>query len=264
MLRAMIRLLAVCVLCSCATAPVAGFSSYPLEELQALDAQEAWNELLSRALEVAPSKRDAQWQTLLDHAAIAKLAALEVTDQASASTALRIADELMVTYPSLHKSRPYLDKRVELNVVALPMVLESRQTGEWLARITKLAEHDAVTPRLAQRLATEVVGKRLIPSTGLPLWFLALKRDGAEKVCGEPGLSKAVMEVVADGAGAEVKDLVMKTCQAQLRAPVMELVKTTDSRTVLLRVCPLLAGQAEAAELVKSKCPGPVFAPSKD
>jgi hypothetical protein len=263
MLAAMTRLVAVWLLCSCATAPVAGFSSYPLDELQALDAQEAWTELLAHALEVAPSKRDARWQTLLDHAAIAKLAALEVTDQASANAALRTADELMVSFATLRKSRPYLDKRVEVNLVALPMVLESRQSAEWLQRIEKLAERDAVTPKLAQRLATEVVGKRLIPSTSLPLWFLALKRDGAAKVCGEPMLTKAVMDVVTEGGTPEVKELVTTTCQAQLRGPVMELVKTTDSRTVLLKVCPLLEGQPEAAELVKTKCPGPVFAPAK-
>ncbi len=254
----MTRLLVACfgvLFACCATSSPGGngWASYPLEELLALDQQEAWNEVLAHALEVAPTRRDASWQKALDRAANGKLATLEVTDAASAERALSTADELMHTYPSLAKSAAYHAKRAEVAVASFGWLSDSRQSYDWVHRIQRFAEKDTTTPHLAQRLANEVVGKRLIAGTTIGLFELALARDGA-KVCDEPMFVKGLVDALVEGASAETKQLATKTCWGSVKGPLLEVVKGSESRTVLLRLCPLYAGQPEA-DAIKAKCP---------
>jgi hypothetical protein len=230
--------------CATSTTPF-----YPLDELRALDAPESREELLARALEVAPSKRDGEWRGLVERAAVASLADLEIKTVPGAERALAAVEEFWTRYPALRRSPKFLARRAEVGVEALGWVLQSSRSQEWTARVLEFARRDPVTPHLAQRLADEVVLKRLIPATARPLMELALSRDGAA-ACEAPALVKVALEVMGDGAPFPEAT---GPCWKQLEGPLVDAVKRSETRTGKLQLCAALAGQMNVA-VVKTAC----------
>lgn len=247
--RAMIRPTLLCLaLAGCAT--TSGPAFYPLEELRALDTPETKDELLAHAREVAPSKRNDEWRGLVERAAVATLSGVEVKDTASAGDALGRVEELDRRFPALRKSALFLSRRAAVGVSAFGWMLQSSRSQEWTALVLDFATHDAVTPHLAQRLAEEVVMKRLIPSTARPLYELALERDGAA-VCEAPGLIKVAMELMSDG---DTFPAASKACWKQLEGPLVEAVKASETRTAKLKLCAAMVDHRDVAA-VKAACP---------
>jgi hypothetical protein len=237
-------------LTGCAT--TAGSSTtafYPLEELQALDVPEGQGELLSHALEVAPSHRNDTWRGLVERAAIATVDEVEVKDTASAEHALEQLRALPARYPFLKRSTPWLARRADVAVKSLGWVSSGHGSREWVLRVLEFARTDAVTPHLAQRLAEEVVLKQLIPSTTLPFFELALERDGAT-VCDSPTLQKVVLEVASDGS-----DFTAATsrCWKQVEGELTAAAKKSETRTGKLKLCAAMAAHAESPA-VKAAC----------
>lgn len=240
----MIRTTFLCgLLAGCAT--TASVTFYPLDELKALDSPENKAELLEHALEVAPSKRDDAWRGLVERAAVATLAAVEVKNVPSAEQALGLVEQLPTKFVFLKGSPVWLQKRADVAVVAFPWVNENARSNDWVRRMLEFAKADAKTPRLAQRLAEEVVVKRLIPSTALPFYELALERDGAA-ACSSAGLPASVLGSVEYGDSA--KD-VIKTCWKQLEAPLINAIKTAETRTLKLKICALMTDPASSKAL---------------
>jgi hypothetical protein len=245
----MTRMTLLCLLCAgCATSSTTAF--YPLDELRALDAPETRAELLAHALDVAPSKRDDTWRGLVERAASATLGEVDVKNVASAERALALADELPAKFPFLKKSAPWLASKAQAALSSLGWVMQSSRSREWTARVLELAREDATTPHFAQRLADEVVLKQLTPATALPLYALALTRDGAS-LCVAPNLPKVVLGAI--DWGEETKALI-KTCWKQLEAPFIEAITKAETRTEKLKVCAAVAEQQEAAAALKAVC----------
>ena len=67
------------VLCSMAAGATAG--SYEMADLQALDKQGQWDELLAHLNDIPPSKRDAKWEGLAERAVTGHLGAIKVEEQ---------------------------------------------------------------------------------------------------------------------------------------------------------------------------------------
>jgi hypothetical protein len=234
-------------LAACATTSSTTF--YPLDELKALDAPETRDELLAHAMEVAPSKRTDEWRGLVERAAIATLADLEVKNLASAERALALLDSTSAKFPPLKKSPAWLAKRAEVGIASFGWVLESRNSQDWVARVLEFAQRDPITPHLAQRLAEEVVLKRLIASTAKPLYDLALERDHAA-ACDAPGLAQVALDWALDDADFKAAT---SLCWKQLEATLLDAVKKTETRTAKLKLCAALAAHADAPG-VKAAC----------
>lgn len=238
-------LLLVLFLTGCATTT----AFYPLDELQALDAPENRGEVLAHALEVAPSKRDDAWRGVVERAAIATLAASEVTDAASAERALDLVDAQPQKFPFLSRAPAWLAARADLGVKALPRVSQQGERGQWPRRVLQFAKQDAVTPHLAQRLADEVLLKQLIASTAAPLYELAFERDGAA-VCDSPTTVKIAIELAADGSEFEPA---LKQCWKQLAGPMTQAAAKAETHTAKLKLCAVMAPHAEEPA-VKAAC----------
>lgn len=234
-------------LAACATTSSTTF--YPLEELKALDTPDTRDELLAHAMEVAPSKRTDEWRGMVERAAIATLAEVEVKNAASAERALGLLESIPAKFPPLKKSPAWLAKRADVGVASFVWVLQSRNSQDWVQRVYEFAQRDAITPHLAQRLADDVIMKQLIPSTAKPLYELAIERDKAA-VCDSPGLAKVALEWATDGADFKAAT---SLCWKQLEPSFLEALKKTDTRTAKLKLCAGMASHADSAA-VKAAC----------
>lgn len=254
MTRTLIATLLCCA--ACATTGGPSFASYPLDELRALGAQAAWDELLQHAKDVAPSKRDEEWKRLVEQAAVGTLAAEAPESARDAEAALARAEQLLKAHPALKAAPAFLAARAELAVKAYAHTYansrHSSSDDPWLQDVRRFVEKDAVTPGLAQRFAKDLVLQRLTASVAFPFYRLALARDGA-KVCAEPELATVLLATIEDGSwAAEVKDAAT-TCWAQVKDPLVAGLKKGEPRGLVRHGCKLIADKPEAAE-VKATC----------
>ncbi|MCU0701795.1 MAG: hypothetical protein MUC96_35260 [Myxococcaceae bacterium] len=251
MLRALLPAL---VLVGCATTPSAS-SSPAMADLRALDQQQNYAEMLGRLKDVAPAQRDAEWETLAEKANVAALEKLEITDGRSGESALMVIDDQFAAFPSLKKSPTYLQKRADVGAKAFGWTYGNyrHSTGDeqWVPKVKKFAEADAVTKGLAQRLAKDVVLGRLVASSAWPLYELAFQRDG-DAVCADAKLVDVVIDVIDYESWLdEMTTLVTKRCPAQLKKPVAEKLKKNDSKSFRKGACKVLAGQADVGDALK-------------
>jgi hypothetical protein len=257
-----LRLSVVCcvvLFSACATnnAAQSASSSLAVAELQALDAQQSWDELLMRAKSVSPTQRDAAWNTCVEHAAVGQLQKKKVANEDDARVALQTVESLMEQFPSLQKSPSFLSKRADVGVSSFRYTLRSSNTSEareWVQTMVSFAESDTVTAALPQRLANEVVLKRLVGVTAFPLFSMAFRRDNV-KVCDDPGLPATVTSALEyESYGEEVSDIVKKKCSARLKPLLVDAALKSDDRKLMAGVCGLMKGDAAAEKTLKAKC----------
>jgi hypothetical protein len=222
---------------------------YPLVELQALDAPENHAEVLAHALEVAPTQRTDAWRGVVERAAIADLSGVEVMSEETAEEALARTEAQPKRFPFLARSAPWLAKRADVGVAALPWLSSQRERGAWQRRVYLFAKQDAVTPHLAQRLAQEVLLKRLIPSTAMGLYELALERDG-EAVCSDPLVTTISVALAKETTAFTAA---FDTCWPAVRKALLEAVPKTTDFGDRLHLCKVLEAK-EQAEDVKAAC----------
>ncbi len=249
------------VCAGCATAPTVPTSAgYPVKELKALEQQGAYVELVQHMGEVAPSERDDAWKAVTERGAAGYLDTFELKDANRAEEPLLAADDLMKRYPHLKNSKPFLAKRAEVALKAFPMTYSSsshsRSGDAWIDRVIDFAKSDSTTPKLAERLAKDVVLNRLIPVTAFPLVKLASERSGKE-VCADTALHPIFLDTLEDGSwAADVKALV-GTCWTELKGPVLAKLAAPGSKAFMKKTCATLGDAPAVAADLKGKCPTP-------
>ncbi|MFZ5446709.1 MAG: hypothetical protein ACOZQL_42370 [Myxococcota bacterium] len=242
-----LHLLPLVVFAGCAT--TSSFAFYPLEELRALDATADRAEILTHALEVAPSKRNDEWRGVVERAAMATLDTVEVTDAARADQALELLESQPARFPFLLRSAGWLSKRADVGVKAFPWLAHQGDRGAWQRRVLEFARADAVMKGLAQRMASEVLLKQLIASTAAPLYELAFTREG-DAVCDSPTVKDIALEYGSDGSPWKVA---LEKCWKQLAGPMTEAAKKSETRTGRLNLCAAMASHADDPQ-VKAVC----------
>jgi hypothetical protein len=251
------RTAALLVVCACATAPSAAWTP---ADFRALEAQESWRELLAALPQVAPSRRDAEWLGWLERAELGELAGLEAPRSAAAAEAvLSAVDEPLRQYPVLRRSKAYLARRAELGPLALAVLYatlhRSGYDDEWVPRIAAFVEKDALTPHLAQRLARDLVQKRLVARVAAPLYRLAFQRDG-EAVCAEAGLAAFFLDALEAGEWGEERRPLATRCAPQLKVALQAALAKGEDRHLLKGACAALGELAEYAETLQAVAGG--------
>lgn len=222
---------------------------YPLDELRALDPVEDRAEVLARAPEVAPSRRDESWRTTVERAAIATLATAPTATSAEADRAIELTESLPQRFAFLRRSTGFLSARADLGVRAFPRMSNYGQRSAWVRRIVDFAREDATTKGLPLRLAEEVVLKQLVVSTTAELVELAFEREG-DAICGHPLVTRLTVELGSDGAAFKPA---LERCWGQVSGPLVEAVKRAETRTAKLHLCAAMASRASEAA-VKAVC----------
>jgi hypothetical protein len=245
------RIALVCLtLLRCAAAKPAIF-----DDLRALDKQQNYAELLPKLKEVPASSRDDEWEALAERATVATLSNFTIKDGNDGERALMTIDEQMNAFPSLKKSKLYLEKRAEVGAAAFKWTFSNYRHAtsdeQWVPKVRAFVEKDTLTKGLAQTMAKDVVTTRLVASSAWPLYQLAFEREG-DAVCADSKLVDVVLDVIDSESWLdEMTPLVTKRCAAQLKSPAIEKLKKNESRGFRKGACQVLAGQPDAAEALR-------------
>jgi hypothetical protein len=234
-----------------------------MQDLQALDRQNQWTELLDAADRVKPAARTADWTRLVSAAAIHVAEQIE----RAGTSGLRQAERLLAVVPAAERRYDFLvtdagylaAKGKALGGVVTACHREAHAGCG--ALVASLA--DGVTrfpPGTAQATALLVAGDRA-PADSVHFWALAVDDD--KDACKHAQLPRAVVGALRDAsAAAQVADAqrVATACFAALEpALVDELVATKDDakqRPLYLRnACPVLKAHGAMTIVKKKKCP---------
>jgi hypothetical protein len=238
-------------------------SELAMPDLQALDRQHQWTELLDAADRVRPAARTPDWTRLVT------AAATHVAEQIerAGTSGLRQAERLIAVVPAAEHRYGFLVTDAGY-LAAKGRALDGVVTAcrrEALAGcgavVASLA--DGVTrfpPGTAKALALLVAGD-LAPADSVHFWALAVDDD--PDACKHVQLPRAVVGALRDAsAAAQVADAqrVAAACFAALEpALVDELVATRDDakqRPLYLRnACPVLKAHGAMTIVKKKKCP---------
>lgn len=250
----------VFIACGARSSGPTGPGSYPIKDLKALEAQGAYAELVQRMGDVAPSERNDEWKSITERGAGSYLETYELKDGRDGEQLLNASQELMKRYPHLKTSKVFLAKRAEAAIKAFALTYNSgsrsHSSESWIDQVVAFAHTDAVTPKLAERLAKEVVLGRLIPRTAFPLLKLAFERTGKE-VCADKALHPVVTESLEDGAWLAELKVLLGTCWSDLKPSVLAKFATPDNEDFVKNTCATVASLPKAASDFKGKCPAP-------
>lgn len=230
-------LLCICIITA---APSLFAESYGVADLQALEKQGSFEELVEHLGDVAPSKRDATWIGLAERGGAGYLGSVKL-DEHNADKTIAWSDRLLQRYPVLKQSKLFMGKRAEVGLSAFGLTFSNSRhsAGDdpWLARLKEFVGSDGVTADLPQQAARRVQ-RVLVAEVAWPLWKLALDRGAA--VCKDPDFQKSILGAIeGDVWKGETTPVVQSRCWNELKAPLTAGLDkgTFDYRK---RVCPLL------------------------
>jgi hypothetical protein len=259
----MIRLSALAVLAAAALATAArADAELTMQDLQALDRQKQWTELLDAADRVKPGARTADWARLITGAATR---VVEQIERASAS-GLRQAGGLIAVVPAAERKYAFLvgdAGYVGAKAKALAGVVTACERGAAPgcgAIVASLADGVTRFPPGTARAIALLVADDLAPADAVHFWALAVDDD--KDTCKHGQLARAVVHALRSAsAPAQVAaaQRAAGTCYAALeQALVDELVATKDGKDrplYLKNACPVLKAHGAMTIAKKKKCP---------
>jgi hypothetical protein len=240
-------------------------AGYEMADLQALEKQGSWEELVAHLGDIPPSKRDAKWQGLAERGGAGWLGAIKV-DEHHTREAMAVADRILELYPVLKQSKVFMAKRADVGLETFRWTYSDyrHSAGDdgWIDKMLEFVKTDTVTPDLAFRLG-KLIDKRLIPVCGYRLFKIALDKQGPQ-VCKDADFQRTVVGAFEHGSWVqEVTDIAKNKCWGDLKGPlVAALNQNTKDAGLSFRksACPLLKeknalGKAETQICESDKAP---------
>ena len=225
-------------LCVCT---ISRADSYGVADLQALEKQGGFEELVDHLGDVAPSKRDATWSGLAERGVVGWLGGVKL-DERSAPALLDKLDKLLQRFPQLKQSKPLMAKRGEVGLKAFDWTFggsrHSAGDDPWLDKLREFVGADGgVTADLPQQAAHRVQ-KRLVAEVAWPFWKTAIDR-GAQ-VCKDGDFQQSILGAIEDGVWkSETESVLQNKCWNELKAPMTaDLMKR--SFEYRKHACPIL------------------------
>ena len=234
-----------------------------MQDLQALDKQKQWSELLEAADRVKPAARTADWTRLVT------VAATRVAEQIErdSTSGLRQIDGLVRVVPAAERKYGFLvtdagylgAKGKALQGVAT--ACSSERLSGCGAILASLADGVTRLPAGTAKAIALLVAEDLTPAESVHFWALAIDDD--KDTCKHGKLERAVVRALRDAsAPRQVADAqrAAATCYAALeQALIDELVATKDDakeRPLYLKnACPVLKAHGAMTIAKKKKCP---------
>ena len=162
--------------------------AYTMEDLLALEKAKNWRELLSHAADIAPAKRDAQWERIVDAAALGMLAS-----ETDARSAVWQAEDLRQHFPSLASSPKFMALRGTLGIDAATKCYASSRSGAHCTEeLVAFVKADATRADLAMR-AGRLVIRNQFPYVATRFFSLAVAAAPPNAaVCRDPELVRSL------------------------------------------------------------------------
>jgi hypothetical protein len=228
-----------------------------MQDLQALDRQQAWTELLERADQVKPAGRTADWQKLVITAA---RHVVEQIDRDSAG-GQRAAEALVAVVPAaehrygfLKADKDYLTNKSKV-IVRIVAVCAREGYGGCGTIVDALADGIDRFPAGVAADIARLVSDDKGPAQAIRYWALAADDDKAN--CRDGRVERAVVDALHGRAGARVPDA-QRAAASCIDALEIKLVRELDAAApkdpFIANACPVLKARG-AKTAVKKKCP---------
>ena len=179
----MTRTIAIALLCIAGSSSAETFSS---ADLAALDKQQSWQELFSHLGDIPPAKRDASWQSFLDHASVGVLKSLT-----GASEGATFADSVTRQYPRIKSNKEFMALRADVGIRGLDECVSERgdEAGKCAEAFVAFVDADPTNLDLAWRAGESLT--RAVPSAAVPFFKRALAKKTTTQ-CSADALKMAI------------------------------------------------------------------------
>jgi len=234
-----------------------------MSDLQALDKQKQWSELLDGADRVKPAARTADWARLVTAAATHVAEQIERAGSSGVRQAQRLIELVPAaehTYAFLVTDAGYLEAKARA-LQGVVTACDHEANARCGAVLAALADGIRRFPPGTAKTIARLVAADLTPAESVHFWALAADED--KEICGHAQLGRAVVQALR-GASApgQVADAqrAAATCYAALEPALVEaLVATKDDakeRPLYLKnACPVLKAHGGKTIAKKQKCP---------
>lgn len=237
--------------------PTLAHAGYEMADLKALEKQAAWKELTEHLLDIAPSKRNAEWQALAEKACTQYLDLITIKEGKAAEAALVEVDELLKRIPQVKTGKGFMARRAALGLKVYAMSFHdyrhSQSDDAWLPKVRAFADSDPVTVDLPLRLA-KLINERLVAYLSFPLVKQAIERQG-KAICKDGDVQKTLLATAEEGSWAdELGKLAGETCWDDFKAPAIAAIEKTDDKAVLKHLCPMVEKKGALPKNLHDKC----------
>jgi hypothetical protein len=228
---------------------------YTLEELTALANQGSYRELLDHAEDVAPTKRDAAWRTLVEKAAVAHLEGAK--QESDPFLGLLRAEELLKRYTFLAQSKAFLEIRRTVGLKGFEDCFDSDWAGgTCLEKLLGFVQRTPTNGPLAFD-AAKLVMKKQVPYAAMPLFKIAISGAPDAAWCQDPDLYRCLFASLAlppdDGRAKDAIEIASGKCFGALKD---ELSGSLDQGGFLTgNLCAVLKKKGGLAGDAARKCP---------
>ena len=230
-----------------------------MQDLQALEKQQSWTELLEGAVRVKPSARTADWNKLVINAATRLVDSIE----RDSTSGLRGATGLVDVVPGAEHNYAFLkaDKGYIAGKVRAVQRVVAACEGTGHYGCGSLAEmlSDGIDrfPKGTARSIALMLSEERAPSEAVHFWALAADDDA--EVCSHGQLERGVIEVLRSASGSRMLADAQRaagTCYAALEiALVRALEKAKDKDPYVTNTCPVLKTHGAMTVIKKKRCP---------
>ena len=210
----------------------AAAATYSIADLEALAKQEAWQELIDHAEDIAPSQRNEHWQMLVEKAGIGVLTGLDV-DKVS-FTGLGAADVLLRRFPQLKRSKPFMQKRADVGLRAFTRCFEltgddNKDSDACAARLVGFSDGDPDNADLSRRaIALIAQHAHFSAAAAAPIYYRLIGRKKGAKECSDAGAKRAVIDALdlqrADPRVAQALEVASQYCWPEMQNELVDAI----------------------------------------
>ncbi len=227
-------------------------ADYTLADLEALEKQGGWEELVEHLADVPPSKRDAAWNGVAERGCAALLAS-EKVDAKSADQLLARIDKMLRRFPTLKTSKSFMAQRAEIGLKAFGATFHqtrhSAGDDPWMDALKDFVKADTVTADLPVRAAKRVQ-QNLTGYVAWPFWKQALEKDAKGELCKDPDFQKSILGCFEDGMWKDEIQAPGAKCWNELKPHAMAMFEKSERKATREALCPLL----KAKKVKAPKC----------
>jgi hypothetical protein len=227
---------------------------YEMKDLEALEKQGSLQEAFEHLGDIPPSKRNDAWNRIAEKSASSVLAGIDPSkeetgrgwgDDLPPPRALHLADEIIKQYPSLGKSKTFMQARADAALKGFKVTYansaHSQSDDPWDKQLKAFVASDTMTPDLALR-AGKLVTSRLVAYVAIPYFKTAITGNTGTRACKDPDVKKALVSGLADGHWVDdTKALVDKSCYGDVHSDIEAAFGKTSDANLKTNACPIFA-----------------------
>ncbi len=234
-------------------------ADYGMADLQALEKQGSWEELVQHLSDIPPSKRDAAWQGLAERSSSSYIASVPITDE-QPETVFGVMDRLLTRFPQLKQSRAFMAKRAEVGLKAFRYSYgryrHSSGDDPWIDLIKAFIAVDTLDADLPQR-AGELVTSRLVAQCGWPFFKQQLDKTGTA-ICKNKEFKRSIVAAFVEGDWPEqILDVADNKCWGDVKDALIAELEGKPTKPFKKVICPLLKKKGALPAADVERCAPP-------